>query len=153
MLFLIIGTLLVSINFSLATENVTQSNIKVVKTDKTVEVENKSKKIVNQTKKKIIKPKYTVIGKSKKIYGPRYVKYNKKEVISKAKCSCGKESYNKYHIAKFKNYCTLCKKNGQLVYRAHYEGEWTCKSCGADYCLTTGKEKLSSSGKKLKKIE
>lgn len=152
MLFLIIGTLLVSINFSLATDNVTQSNKEVKKTEKSVEVTNKTKKIVNTTKKKIIEPKYTVIGKSKKVYGPRYVKYNKKEVISKAKCSCGKKSYSKYHITKFKNYCILCKKSGELTYRAHYEGEWTCKACGADYCLATGKEKLSSSKKSLKKV-
>ena len=147
------GTLLVGMNVSLATNDVIESNEKVVKTEKSVEMTNKSEKIVNQTKNKTIAQKYTVIGKSKKSYGPQYVKYNKDEVSSKAKCSCGKESYSTYHETKFKNYCTLCKKNGQLVYRAHYEGEWTCKACGADYCLTTGKEKLSSSKKTLKKIE
>jgi N-acetylmuramoyl-L-alanine amidase len=124
-----------------------------METDKTVEVTNNPKNITNQPKNKVIKPKYTIISKSKKVYGPKYVKFNKKELISKAKCSCGKKSYEKHHITKFKNYCTLCKKSGQMTYRAHYEGEWTCKACGADYCLATGKEKISSSEKSLKKIE
>ncbi|MCL2115454.1 MAG: hypothetical protein FWH29_04460 [Methanobrevibacter sp.] len=153
MLFLIIGTLLVSTNFSLATDNVVKSNTKFTETDKPVELANNSKAIVIQSKNKNIEPKYTVINQYNKSYEPRYVKYNKKEVISKAKCSCGKKSYKKFHITKFKNYCICCKKSGQLVYRAHHEGEWTCKACGADYCLATGKEKLSHSKKFLKKIK
>ncbi|MDR2966865.1 MAG: hypothetical protein LBU74_02825 [Methanobacteriaceae archaeon] len=141
---------MVSTNFSLATDNAWKSNTKVAKTDKSAEVTNKSK-IVNQPKSN--QPKYIVVDKYNKSYEPRYVKYNKKEVISKAKCSCGKKTYKKFHNTKFKNYCICCKKNGQLVYRAHYEGEWTCKACGADYCLATGKEKLSSSKKSLKKMK
>ena len=139
-------------NFSLATDKVTHSSKKVTKTAKTVKLANKSK-IIIQTKRMTIEPKYTFIGKSKKSYGPRYVKYNKDELISKAKCSCGKKSYSKYYTTMFKNYCVLCNKGGQIVYRDHYEGEWTCKACGADYCLVTGKIKLSSSGKYLIKLE
>ncbi|MCL2156836.1 MAG: hypothetical protein FWH54_02310 [Methanobrevibacter sp.] len=111
------------------------------------------KKIINSAKKKIINLEYIVIDEYNKSYEPRYVKYNSKELISKAKCSCGKKSYNKFYTTKFQNYCMCCKKSGQIVYRAHYEGEWTCKACGADYCLVTGKVKLSHSKKFLKKID
>ena len=140
-------------NVPSAAGNVVNSTIKVVETDNSVEVVSKSKNIINQTKKKEIEPEYTVINKSSKSYQPLYIKYNENELISNAKCSCGKKSYTKHHITQFKNYCPLCKKSGQISYRAHYEGEWTCKSCGADFCLATGKEKLSSSKKYLKEIK
>jgi len=190
MLFLIIGTLLVSVNFSLATDNEKQSNTNIVKADKSVKIVhkllksdqshkiadssnkkkvNQSKKIVDSSKKKKVNPskkkitnsskmkiaesEYIVINEFKKSYKPRLVKYNSKELISKAKCSCGKKGYSKFHSTKFENFCVCCKKNGQLIFRDHYEGEWTCKACGADYCLATGKVKLSHSKKFLNNID
>ena len=205
MLFLIIGTLLVSVNFSLATDNEKQSNTNIVKADKSVKIVHKllksdqshkiadssnkkkvnqskkivdssnkkmvnhSKKIVDSSKKKKVNPskkkitnsskmkiaesEYIVINEFKKSYKPRLVKYNSKELISKAKCSCGKKGYSKFHSTKFENFCVCCKKNGQLIFRDHYEGEWTCKACGADYCLATGKVKLSHSKKFLNNID
>lgn len=97
--------------------------------------------------------KYIVLSKSKKSYGPRQIKYNKKELISKSKCSCGRKSYSKFYVSKFYNYCPFCKKAGVMKYRDHHEGEWTCKVCKADFCLVTGKEKLKKSRKNLKEID
>lgn len=113
-----------------------------------VKIKNKT-----ETTKFVPKESYISIGVSKKAYGPRYIKYNSKELLSKAKCSCGRKSYNKFYKTKYKNYCPFCKKNGVMTYRNHYEGEWTCKKCKADFCLADGKEKLYKARKTLTKIK
>jgi len=143
---------LVSINFAMAADNVSPLKAKFIKIDKSVEVMSKSK-TVEQSKEEVISPEYTIIQEHGKSYHPRYVRYNEDEVSSKAKCSCGKKSYSKFHTTKFQNYCVLCKKSGKLIYRPHFEGEWTCNACGADYCLATGKEKYSWSRKVLKQFK
>ena len=46
----------------------------------------------------------------------------------------------------FLNYCPICHSYGCLIYNPKhtYEGEWTCKKCGADYCIC-GKCKATGS--------
>ena len=44
----------------------------------------------------------------------------------------------------WKNYCPLCKSKGTLTFNPKKtpEGEITCKKCDADYCGTSGQDKL-----------
>lgn len=56
----------------------------------------------------------------------------------------------KYYTMTWDNYCPLCGADNSLIrhngaYKGTYvpEGELSCISCGADYCIVTGKDKAS----------
>ena len=78
--------------------------------------------------------------------GAYNVQVTSSHVTATAKCSDGTSGYY-YHTATFKNYCPHCHSYGTLTFnpKGTVEGEWTCKSCDADYCAADGKEKLSGS--------
>lgn len=73
------------------------------------------------------------------------------KVSATAKCSCGALGDYNYHTSSFKNYCPHCGKWGVLEWnpKGVAEGEWTCSSCGADYCAACGKEKVYSNPRYL----
>jgi uncharacterized protein YbcV (DUF1398 family) len=74
------------------------------------------------------------------------VKLTSSIVSASAKCSCGALGDYNFHTGTFQNYCPECHKSGVLKFnpKGTAEGEWTCGSCGADYCAACGKEKISS---------
>jgi hypothetical protein len=81
----------------------------------------------------------------------RNVHVSKEYVKATALCSCGLNDYH-YFTASFENYCPLCNESGTLIFnpKGTPEGEWTCTSCGSDYCAADGKEKMPGSNIFLK---
>lgn len=75
---------------------------------------------------------------------PYNIEVTEDYVSATAKPSVGGYGYS-YGTHSFVNYCPYSKTHGCLESnpKGVAEGEWTCKLCGADYCMYTGKEKYT----------
>ena len=120
------------------TEKVNLTNYTMVDGAKFVDLNNSSgiAKIHNNGKVIIEKPKVPLIT-----------------ATGKPSCGCG-GSYT-WRTRTYVNYCPHCHRYNVLYdahkWQARYEKELTCRHCGADYCISCGKEKYSWSKVYLRK--